>query len=327
MKRFGKWLGGALIGLVGLVCLAYFIGPYEPVETDVSFDPTRFEGGVGAYFESVESAHDDITDGVQKRVIWSGAPEVRTPVSVLFVHGFSATSEEIRPVPDRIAAALGANLVFTRLTGHGRPGAALAEARVRDWMEDMAEGLAAARAVGEEVIVISVSTGGTLAALSALDDEMSEAVKGYVFISPNFGINDPMAPLLTMPGARHVLPLVAGAERSWEPVSDRQRTYWTTRYPTVAVFPMAALVRHALAQDYSALSTPALFHFSDNDLVVEAQATREVSGRWGGPVALAPLSAEHDISASHHVIAGDITAPEHTDRAVALVLDWIEGLE
>lgn len=326
MKRFGKWLGGLLIGLLGLGSLAYFIGPYEPVETDVSFDPRRFGEGVGVYFESVESAYDDITEGVQKRVIWAGERETRTPVSVLFVHGFSATSEEIRPVPDRVAEALGANLVFTRLTGHGRPGAALAEASVRDWMEDLAEGLAAARAVGEEVIVMSVSTGGTLAALSALDAEMSAQVKGYVFISPNFGINDPMAPLLTMPGARHVLPLVAGAERSWEPVSERQERYWTTRYPTVAVFPMAALVKHAVARDYSGVTAPAFFHFSDKDLVVKPDVTREIAGRWGGPVTLAPLREEHDVSASHHVIAGDITAPEHTDRAVTLILSWIEEL-
>ncbi|RFP89854.1 alpha/beta fold hydrolase [Rhodobacteraceae bacterium 63075] len=326
MKRFGKWLGGLLIGLLGLGSLAYFIGPYEPVETDVSFDPRRFGEGVGVYFESVESAYDDITEGVQKRVIWAGERETRTPVSVLFVHGFSATSEEIRPVPDRVAEALGANLVFTRLTGHGRPGAALAEASVRDWMEDLAEGLAAARAVGEEVIVMSVSTGGTLAALSALDAEMSAQVKGYVFISPNFGINDPMAPLLTMPGARHVLPLVAGAERSWEPVSERQEKYWTTRYPTVAVFPMAALVKHAVDRDYSDVTVPALFHFSDKDLVVKPEVTRALAARWGGPVTLAPLSEKHDVSASHHVIAGDITAPEHTGRAVTLILSWIEEL-
>lgn len=326
MRTFGKWLGRLVIGLIGLGFLAYFLAPYEPVETKVSFEPRRFGEGVQVYFESVESAFDDITTGTQKRVVWAGQAETRTALSILNVHGFSATSEEIRPVPDRLAEALGANLVFTRLTGHGRPGAALAEARAGDWMQDMAEGLAAARAVGNEVIILSVSTGGTLAALSALDPELSKNVKGIVFISPNFGINDPMAPLLTMPAARHILPLVAGKERSWEPVSAQQEAFWTTRYPTVAVFPMAALVKHAVAQDYGGVGIPALFHFSDRDLVVDPEATRALAARWGGAVTLAPLSEAEDVSASHHVIAGDITAPAHTEAAITLILNWIEGL-
>ena len=44
----------------------------------------------------------------------------------------------------------------------------MAEATASGWMQDMAEGLAAARAVGDKVMVISTSTGGTLAAAAAL---------------------------------------------------------------------------------------------------------------------------------------------------------------
>ncbi|MEY8838110.1 alpha/beta hydrolase, partial [Cribrihabitans sp. XS_ASV171] len=204
------------------------LAPPERVDLHAGFEPRRFGEGVQVYFESVESLHDDITPGVEKRVVWrDGFYERRTPVSVLYVHGFSATSEEIRPLPDLVAGALGANLVYTRLRGHGRGGAALGEVTASDWVADMAEGLAAARAVGERVVVIATSTGGTLATAAALDPEMREGIAALVMLSPNYAINDPNAWLLTLPGARLLLPFALGEERRFEPANAAQARYWT----------------------------------------------------------------------------------------------------
>ncbi|MCW1956549.1 MAG: lysophospholipase [Roseobacter sp.] len=326
MRRFGRWLGRGLLGAVALGALLYVFGPYEPVDTDVSFDARQLDGGVGAYFARVESAYGDITEGVEKRVIWAGEAEARSPLALLYIHGFSATSEEIRPVPDRVAQALGANLVYTRLTGHGRGGAAMAEARAGDWMRDTAEALAVARAVGEEVIVISTSTGGTLVALAMLDPAMREGVRGAVFLSPNFGINDPMAWALTLPAARGFVPLVIGAERSWGAVNALQEKYWSTRYPSVAVLPMAALVKEAVARDYSGVGVPALFHYAQEDQVVDAKATAQLAARWGGAVHSVVLAPEAEVEDSRHVLAGDIVSPKQTEAAVEMILSWIKGL-
>jgi esterase/lipase len=326
MRGFGKWLGRILLAAVVMGGLGWALGPYEPVEVAAGFDMSRLDRGAQAYLDSAEAAQADITPGTEKRVIWAGAPEAKTPLAVLYVHGFSATSEEIRPVPDRVAAALGANLVFTRLTGHGQPGAALAQATVHDWMADMAEALAVARAVGDEVIVISTSTGGTLMAEAALQPEMARGVKGIVFISPNLGINDPMAPLLTMPAARYLLPLVAGKQRTWQPGSEAQARFWTTSYPTAAVFPMAALVAHAVAQDYSGVTIPALFYFSPRDRVVRGDLTEGFAARWGGGATVVALPEGADVSDNRHVIAGDIVSPGNTAATVQVIEDWIGGL-
>ena len=77
-----------------------------------------------------------------KRIVWAGAAGQKTPLAVIYVHGFSASAEEIRPVPDEVAKALGANLFYTRLAGHGRSGDAMAEPLAGDWIEDMAEAMA-----------------------------------------------------------------------------------------------------------------------------------------------------------------------------------------
>ncbi|MFV0513399.1 MAG: alpha/beta hydrolase [Jhaorihella sp.] len=328
MRALGRFLGRLLLVLGVIGAALWWFGPYEPVDLKATFEPRKFGEGVQVYFESVESVHDDITPGVEKRVIWQpGKAERRTPVSVLYIHGFSATSEEIRPVPDRVADALGANLVYTRLSGHGRGGEAMAMAAVNDWMQDVAEGLAAARAVGDRVVVIASSTGATLAVAAALDADLSRDVAALVLISPNFGINDPAAWALTLPAARYWLPLVVGSESGFEPSGDDHAKFWTTRYPTRALMPMAALVRKVVAMDFSRATIPALFRISDSDTVVRPEITRAIAGRWGGAAVLQVVRMGEGDDPDAHVIAGDIRSPGQTEQTVRDILDWLTRQE
>ncbi|NRB19224.1 MAG: alpha/beta fold hydrolase [Rhodobacteraceae bacterium] len=325
MRRFGKGLRWALLAL-GLVGAGLWrFGPYEVVDFRASFEPRRFGEGVQVYFESMESRFTDITPGTEKRVIWrDGFRERRTPVAVLYVHGFSATSEEIRPVPDRVAAALGANLVFTRLRGHGRSGEAMAQATVQDWMMDLAEGLAAARQVGDRVVVIATSTGATLATAAALDAELSRQVAAMIFVSPNYGINNPLTPLLTLPAARYWLPPLAGPQRAFPARNDGHATYWTNSYPSVAVLPMAALVDAVAKLDLGSIRIPTLFWLSPQDRVVRPDLSVEIAGRWGSAVRLQTVSLGAGDDPNAHVIAGDIMSPGQTDAAVLGFLTWLK---
>lgn len=229
-------------------------------------------------------------------------------------------------MPDNVARALGANLVFTRFRGHGRDGEAMAEARAGDWMADVAEALAIGRKVGQEVIVIATSTGGTVAAVAAHDQGLMRDVKGIAFVSPNFGLKAAGAKLLTMPGARYWVPLVAGRTRAFEPRNDRHAQEWTTSYPMEAVMPLAALVKHAAGLDYGAVSVPALFYYSEEDAVLDASAADAVREDWGGPVTHAVPELGPGVDPAAHVIAGDILSPGNTEAATEVILDWIGEL-
>ena len=241
---------------------------------------------------------------------------------MLYVHGFSATSEEIRPVPDRVARGLDANLVYTRLTGHGRSGAAMVKATGGDWIADMEEALAVAARVGERVLIIATSTGGTLAAIAAVDSPYRDRIAGIAFLSPNFGLSVPTWPVLAWPGARIWGPLLAGRERRFEPVNETHARFWTLTYPSVALLPMVALVRYALGRDVKAASAPALFLYSEKDRVVSPAATRKVARSWGGAVTLAPQEVLPGSDRNCHVIAGDALSPPMTAPTVAVILDW-----
>ena len=327
MRAFGKFLGRVIMALIVVGLALWYFGPYEEVGFDTAFDESQLDGGVQAYFDTNEARVQNIRPGNQKRVIWAGAAETKTRLSIVYLHGFSASSEEIRPVPDDVAAALGANLVYTRLKGHGRDGDAMAEGSVPKWMADAVEALAVARRVGKKVMIMSTSTGGTLAALALHHPELQKDVVGVVFVSPNFGVNNSAAPMLTLPAARYWMPLLAGKTRSFEPMNEAHGRNWTTEYPSVAVFPMAASVKAAVQLDYAAVNIPALFHYSKEDGVVKADITQRIAAQWGGPVVtVRPVLGAGD-DPMQHVISGDIASPGQTARSVAAILKWYGELE
>ena len=320
------WAARVVVVLCAIGVGLWLFGPYEPVETANTFDASGLPADLDAYFAQSEAAVRGLRPGTHKRIHWHGAPGAKTDVAVVYIHGFSATSEEIRPVPDRVAQALGANLHFTRLTGHGQDGTAMAAATAGDWLRDVAEAYAIGRRIGQRVLVISTSTGGTLAAATSLDPALSEGIVGHVFVSPNFALANPAGRLLSWPAARYWTPLIAGKHRSFEVRNEAHGAYWTSAYPTVAVMPMAAIVRYVAGLDLSAARIPAMFLFSDADQVVSAPATRAVAAKWGGPVQIEAVTVGPEDDPYAHVIAGDILSPGMTDHAVTTITNWAETI-
>ncbi|MBF9044653.1 alpha/beta fold hydrolase [Rhodobacterales bacterium HKCCE4037] len=315
-----KFLGRLLLVVAVLLAAVYFL----PGERIQRVDAPVVVGDPVEVLAAREGAFDDITPGTEARIVWAGEEGAATETVVLYLHGFSATSEEIRPVPDRVAELLGANLVFARLTGHGRSGSALGEARAGDWIEDAELFLEIAREVGDRVVVIGTSTGATVAAYTLAEAEHARDVAAVVMISPNFEVANPAGPLLELAGARIWVPWIAGAERSFEPINREHATYWTTRYPTVATVSMGTLLRETRARDYSGVSIPALFLFADTDQVISAPAARHFADRWGGEATMIPVAVpDEGGDPFHHVIAGDILSPALTDRVVEDITNWL----
>jgi pimeloyl-ACP methyl ester carboxylesterase len=293
---------------------------------DVSFDANVLGENLNSYLMVQEKKFNDITIGVQKRVIWADKVGKKTPLSIIYIHGFSATSEEIRPVPDQIASALKANLYYTRLTGHGRSPMAMAEPNVADWMSDMAEAIAIGRKIGQRIIVISTSTGSTLSATAALNPIFSRDISGFIFISPNFGINNPFAKLLTWPAARWWVPLIAGKMRHSTPRNKQHSKFWTTTYPTIAAIPMAAIVKAVTEQDFSKVTIPALFYFSLEDKVVDPEATKNMTRKWGGRKKIINVTMTEQDDKYSHIVTGNIVSPNQTDYTVRETIKWISSL-
>jgi pimeloyl-ACP methyl ester carboxylesterase len=325
----GKRMGRIIVILLLLIVIAggalYISGPRVPTDTSITFDPGQIGADPTAYLETRESAVAGIRPGLAKEIVWAyPQSRAKTPLSIVYVHGFSASKGEIRPVPDKVAAALGANLFFTRLTGHGQDNDAMATASVNAWVNDTAEALAIGRAIGEKVIVIATSTGASLAAWAVAQPDLAKDVAAVVLVSPNFGVQAKGAGLLTGPWGGELAELMIGKERGFEPANDLQRQLWTYRYPTRATLPMAATVALASGQSYDKVSTPALFIVSDGDKVIQPEAAKAVAARWGAPHEL--MAVDNPGDPSSHVLAGDALSPAMTEPTVQKIVEWIRTL-
>jgi alpha-beta hydrolase superfamily lysophospholipase len=322
--RWFKRLIAVLVLLVAAGAAIWITAPRDAWPTAAEIGAVTPGDDLDAWLAQRESVFDDITDGAEKHIFWAGEPGARTPTVVVYLHGFSATRQEISPVAERLAQELGANLFATRFAGHGRDGAALAGASAADWALDAAEAMAVARRLGDRIVLVGTSTGASIGTLMALDPAYAPEIGALIAISPNFEINSPQAWLLDLPYARDWVPLIAGETRSWEPVNARQARYWTTRYPTVAVFPMRTVQQAAASAPHGAARVPLLVVYSGEDTVVWPPATARVIQAWGARVDSHVVTDTGD--PSHHVLAGDILSPGTTDWVIDTALRWLADL-
>lgn len=249
----------------------------------------------------------------------------RTPWSVVYLHGFSATRQETAPVAERVAAALGANLFETRLHGHGLPGDSLGAVSARDWLHDAITALAIGRTLGDSVLVIGTSTGGTLGIwLATRPPAERTALQALVLISPNLGARDPRAEWLSTPWANVLLPL-AIPTHSWEPRNTEHARYWTTRYPSRALFPMQALVERVRGTTLDDYTVPTLLFYHDDDDVVDSRRTlawiervRDRDETRLETVQVIPTQGE-----DHHVLTGRIVSPSQTQTFVQRIVRFV----
>lgn len=316
-----------IVGLFGIaltvLVVLFLVGPTPKI--DVTLKPQAMPKNLDTYLKLSEARFPDITPRAEKTIIWANARKSRTPLSIVYLHGYSATRQETAPLCDQVATQLGANLFYTRLAGHGRSCTAMAEPTVNDWLNDVTEALEIGKRIGEKVIVVGTSTGGTLATWLALQPN-TEAVVAYILISPNFGPKEGLSEILSWPWGEQLAELIVGPEFSWAPANEQQGRYWTCSYPSKALVPMMGLVRFVRESRLENIHTPVLIIYSPNDQVIDVQEVEDAYARLGTSVkALIPIT--HTVNHTNHVLAGDILAPENTASVAKLILDFLTPLK
>lgn len=329
MRRLGKILI-AVLALLAVLTGAVWVSDPRPGWPDLSALPAPEPGDdPDAWLHAREGVFDDLVPGTEKAINWAGAPGARTDLAVVYLHGFSASRREISPVPETIAAALGANYFGTRFAGHGRsggavPGEALGDVSVEDWALDLAEAIAIGRRLGDRVVLIGTSTGGSLATLAALEPAWQDDIAALVTVSPNFGLRDGQAWTLDLPYAPHWLPRISGTERGVVSQNPDRALYWTERYPSRALFPLRTVQRAAAAADHGAAHVPMLVFYSASDQLVRPEATARVIQNWGARADAHVIDNAED--PGQHVITGDLRSPATNDFVIDTTLDWLADL-
>lgn len=314
MKKCAVSLGLIVVFLAAL----WVVGPR--VEIDTSIQDISLPDDIGQWLVEREAAFPDMVIGSEKRIVWASGTGVRTKQVFVYLHGFSASRQETAPLAETLASELGANLFETRLTGHGRSAEAMTEASVNAWLNDAAEALAIAERLGDEVIVIGVSTGGTLAWWLAAKEP--KRVDKLVLISPNFKVRSDAASLLAGPWGEQLAGLLMGQERCFEPQNALQALYWTECYPSKVLAPMMGLLNMVEGVAAGDINQPVLAVYSPNDIVLNAQYTEQRLSQLD-TAQLTRFVVEGSNDPKQHVLAGDILSPDTTEIVRTTIIDYL----
>ena len=288
-----------------------------------SWEEPELPEDLNAWVVEREADVPGLREGDGRDIVWADSTvQGRTELSIVYLHGFSADRHEMDPVITRLGEALGANVFFTRLQGHGRDAAAMGEATVEGWLADAAEAFAVGGRLGERVVVIGTSTGGTLATWIAARPEAQDRLAAMILVSPNYQPRDRNSRIFLQPWGEQIARLVVGSERCWKPLNDDQGRHWTTCYPIEAITPMMALVERVRTMDLSGVTTPTLLVYSPEDQVVDARET-VVRTATMTSATIRSVDVPSATDPSSHVLAGDIVSPESNEQVLRLMADFL----
>jgi alpha-beta hydrolase superfamily lysophospholipase len=272
------------------------------------------------YLAAREDSVPGVKPALRKAVRWHDpAARARTPVAIVYLHGFSASRGELAPVPERLADSLDANLFVTRLAAHGRvDGEAFATVRPQDWIDDAREALAVGHRIGERVIVLGMSTGALLALELAAESPDSLQPAALILGSPNYEPRDPRARFIAGPFGPALARLVGGTHRAFEATNAAHAELWTRRYRVEGVAALMDLVLATQRLDLSRVTVPVLTLYSQHDDVVRLDLVTANHAKFGSP-----LKRLVDLpEATRHELASDALVPAAVAPAVRAMLDF-----
>ena len=140
--------------------------------------------------------------------------EGKTPIAILYIHGFTASRGEGEFVVDSIAREFGANTYYMRLPGHGTNKTDHATATFRDYLDEAITTLRMMRQLGDKVVIVGTSMGGLLA--TYLCAEYPDLVDGLILTSPFYEYTNKTGRILRVPGALQLVIWASGEDRPME---------------------------------------------------------------------------------------------------------------
>jgi pimeloyl-ACP methyl ester carboxylesterase len=292
----------------------YFMGPQpsKPV-----FDPTPYTvpaeaSALEKYVADNEARHKIKPDN-EARIVWNDSTKQKTEYAVVYLHGFSASQIEGDPTHRSFAKEFGSNLYLSRLADHGvdTTETLLLFTAERLW-ESAKQALAIGKQLGNKVILVSTSTGGTLALMLAA--QYPDDVYALINMSPNIAINDPAAFLLNDPWGLQIARLVIGGKYQITEASEEHAKFWNKKYRLESLVQLEELIEETMTkQTFQKVKQPSLTLYyykneAEQDPQVKVSAMLEMNKQLATPDDLKETVAFPNAGA--HVIGCSMTSKD-----------------
>jgi len=305
-----------MIAFVLLVFLAYWQGPrpiFEKVSSsikplDISID--QIDSTIVAF----ESQFPNIKPDNQSRIVWADSVK-KTPYAMVYLHGFSAGVMESDPVHKILAKKYGCNLYLARLSHHGLSGDDAFEGLTpAALMHSASEAIAIGQVIGEKVILVSCSTGGTLSIYLTANNP--GLIAAQIMYSPNTAIGDPTAILLNKPWGREITKAVIGDYRMGDStkIGTPIERYWTLTYRSEALIALQELLDQTMTDAvFEKIDSPYFIGYyykndEESDHVISVPGILNFDSKTKTPPNLKRVIAFADVG--NHVMASDLKSKD-----------------
>jgi esterase/lipase len=309
-----KWFKFLLIIIIILV-IVYFLGPHPQTPVYSTTLPTvpSTATALEHYIDSNESLHK-IKPGNEARIVWFDSSKTKTDYAIVYLHGFSASEEEGKPIHTNIAKEFGCNLYLSRLAEHGidtiQP---MINFTPDKYWESAKQALQIGKQLGNKVILMATSTGGTLALKLAA--EYPNDVYALVMMSPNVAIRDSRSFLLNNHWGLQIARTLTGSH--FVTASDSSpiyKQYWYWQYPLEAATQLQELLETTMTKEtFEKVKQPTLmlYYYKDEthqDSVVSVPAMLKMFTELGTPNNLKMKRAMPDVG--DHVMGSYIKSKD-----------------
>jgi esterase/lipase len=291
----------------------YFLGPKPPKPVLSEALPTVASiNNLDAYITAMEAPYK-IKPNNEAKIIWADSSKTQTDYAIVYLHGFSASQMEGDPVHQNIAKQFNCNLYLARLAEHGIDTTEdLVNLTADQYWESAKLAFAIGKQIGKKVILMSTSTGGTLALqLAATYPEIA----GLILYSPNIEVFNPAAPLLDNPWGLQIGRAVLKSNYVDIKYKDSAYPkYWNTHYRIEAVVALQNLLEATMTETtFKKIHQPtlALYYYKDEanqDNVVKVSAIQKMMQQIATPSNLKMEMAMPNTG--NHVIASPIVSKD-----------------
>ncbi|MEP7319160.1 MAG: alpha/beta fold hydrolase, partial [Panacibacter sp.] len=241
----------------------------------------------------------------QARIIWANdSLKQKTEYAIVYLHGYSASQEEGKPIHTNIAKEFGCNLYLTRLAEHGIDTIdPMINLTAEEYWESAKKALAIGKQLGNKVILMGTSTGGTNALQLAA--AFPNDITALVLMSPNIAINNSNAYLLNNHWGFQLAKLITGddyvSSKDQRPIF---KEYWYSHYPLQSTVQLQEMLETTMTKEtFEKVKQPLLmlYYYKDEihqDSVVSVPAMLNMFSQLGSKTKIkqaVPNAGDHVI--------------------------------
>lgn len=311
----------ALAVIIVILLITWFAGPKASYEEFDAVLPTVEVSiqELDQYLAERENLVQNIKPENESRIIWADSVR-QTEYALVYLHGFSAGVMEGAPLHQEVASKYGMNLYLPRLSKHGiAEDDIFAELTPKGLIDDAKEALVIGRKLGKKVILMSCSTGGTLAIYLMANHP---DIAAHISYSVNIALFDPTAKMMTGPWGLNIVKKIIGDYRTSsespetpDSVLVKTRQYWSSKYRVEGLVALQGLINMTMTdENFGKISQPYFLGYyykndSAQDKTVSVSAILDFDSKTSTPDEMKAVVAFEN--AGTHVINSPLESKEY----------------